>query len=301
MGNEHAHRCRSSATLKIENLIPIAQLLTSTTSSTVGYLMARSKPKLAASHQRSWMWGRHAVTETLAAARWPILELLLAEDAEDSLKQLILAEADDRGIKLQIATAARIQQLTASSDHQGIAARMAEFPYGDFPALARLVQSLTDNRTELDRPPLVLICDRIQDAHNFGAILRCCDGVAVDAIVIADTMQAMVTPHVARSSVGAVNHLRIFRVPDLIETVQLLKSKGLAVVAASEKSAVDHWNCQLRQPIALIVGNEANGVDHRLLQQCVLTMRIPMLGRIESLNAAVAAGILLYEIRRQLV
>ena len=279
----------------------VPTVFASNASANMGYFMSRSKPKLAASHQRSWMWGRHAVTETLSAARWPILELLLAEDAEDCFRQKMVTEANERGIRLQILTAARIRQLTATSDHQGIAARMAEFPYGDVAALSKLVQSLTTNPAESARPPLLVICDRIQDAHNFGAILRCCDGVAVDAVVIADSMQAMVTPHVARSSAGAVNHVRLFRVPDLFEAAQMLNSAGITVVAASEKSKADHWNCNLRQPIALVVGNEATGVDQRLLDQCILTMRIPMLGRIESLNAAVAAGILLYEIRRQLV
>ena len=263
--------------------------------------MSRSRSKLAASHQRSWLWGRHVVQETLSAARWPILELLLAEEADGCLKQAMLSEADDRGIRIKIESSARIHQLTGAADHQGLAARMAEYQCGDTKELAQFVNTRMSSLQLSERPPLIVVCDRLQDSHNFGAILRCCDGVAADAVVIGQSEQASVTPHVARSSMGAVNNVNLFRIPDLISGVQMLKTAGVSVAAASEKSSTDFWSFDLKRPIALIIGSEAFGISDQLLDECDMKLRIPMFGRIESLNAAVAAGILLYEIRRQLV
>ena len=148
-------------------------------------------------------------------------------------------------------------------------------------------------------PPLFLVCDRIQDAHNFGAILRSCDAMKLDGIVVGDRYQSTITPHVARSSAGAVNHLRIFRVPLLTEAVVTLKQTGFQIIAASEKSATTIWDVNLTTPTVVLIGSETAGVALELLSLCDSHVAIPMLGGVNSLNAAVAAGIVLYECRRQ--
>lgn len=253
---------------------------------------------MAGSHQRSWMWGRHAVNECLQADRWPVLELMLADDLPfEELKHLTQL-ASQRNFKLETAPAARLTQLCGSAEHQGFIARMAEFPAGDSAAWhAFLTQTLNSETSAL--PPLFVICERIQDAHNFGAILRSCDGVGAAAVVVESTHQAAVTPHVARSSAGAVNYLNLYRADDLVHAVGSLQELGVRVVAANEKSQVSVWQADLSGPIALIVGSEAYGIRPELLQLCNAQIAIPMQGSVRSLNAAVAAGILLYEIRRQ--
>jgi 23S rRNA (guanosine2251-2'-O)-methyltransferase len=143
------------------------------------------------------------------------------------------------------------------------------------------------------------VCDRLQDAHNFGAILRCCDASQVDGVIIGERAQVSVTPHVARASSGAVNHLSIYRVPVLLEALRELKTHGVNVLAASEKSDSLLWTCDMRGPQAMIVGSEATGIAPELLAEANSPVAIPMLGGVESLNAAVAAGIVLYECRRQ--
>ncbi len=173
---------------------------------------------------------------------------------------------------------------------------MGPYPYADMEALRAMCSAEMQSSA---LPPLVVICDRIQDTFNFGAILRCCDAMKVTAVVIGSTEQAGVTPQVPRSSAGAVNHVPVALADSLTEAVTSLRQEGFIVAAASEKSEAASWDLDLKHPSALIVGSEATGVAAELLDLCDLRLRIPMLGKVESLNAAVAAGILLYEFRRQ--
>lgn len=263
----------------------------------------RNSRRLAASHQRSWLWGRHAVLETLRGGRWALDELLLDEELPLEHLAEVVQLAEPLGVFPQAVTSDRLTQLCQTDDHQGFLARMGEFPYEDAIALSNLASSaspLESNDTpEPKIPPLFVVCDRIQDAHNFGAILRCCDAVRAQGVVIGEHSQAMVTPHVARSSSGAANHQRIFRVPQLTGAVQLLKDAQYQIIAATEKSDTTLWNAELNGPTAVLFGSEAFGIAAELLELCDNRISIPMLGQVNSLNAAVAAGIVLYECRRQ--
>jgi 23S rRNA (guanosine2251-2'-O)-methyltransferase len=254
----------------------------------------RAKNKFSGNHQRSWLWGHYAVLETLATGVWPVYEIVSNANAFKQSCE-VLAAKHAAGIPLEIVDNDRLQQLTGSSEHQGLAVRLGPFPYQSLDSLSTRLQLSPPS----DNVPLVVICDRLQDAFNFGAILRCCDGVNVMAVIIGDYAQADVTPHVVRSSSGAVNHLSIVKVSSLIETVQRLKQLGFQIVAADANTDTGLWSAKLTQPTALIIGSEATGVQSELLAACDQRLWIPMQGRVRSLNAAVAAGILLYEIRRQ--
>ena len=250
---------------------------------------------LAASHQRSWLWGRHAVLEALTAGRWPVLELLAAEELVTADQQQVQALAAQRGLALQTVPAARLQQLCHQPDHQGLLARMAPFPCGDQQALISAARTAAQH----GRSGLFVLCDRLQDPHNFGAVLRCCDAVAADGIIVGQSGQAAVTPHVARASSGAVNHLQLYEVPSLTDSLQALQQLHYTAVAASEKAQHCLWDAPLTGPLVLVIGSEAVGISNQLLQLCDIHTAIPMQGQVGSLNAAVAAGILLYECRRQ--
>ncbi|HRA88247.1 MAG TPA: 23S rRNA (guanosine(2251)-2'-O)-methyltransferase RlmB [Planctomycetaceae bacterium] len=266
----------------------------------------RSSRRLTASHQRSWLWGRHAVLETLRAGRWPIDELLVDEELPPDNIVEIGQLAEPLSVFPQLVTLERLTQLCQTDEHQGFLARMGEFPYEDLNALGNAARSTLLPVSSGETPqnpanasPLFLICDSIQDAHNFGAILRCCDAVRADGVIIGERSQALVTPHVARASSGAANHQHIFRVPELTAAVQILKDAQFQIVAATEKSDAILWTADLSGPTAFIVGSEAFGIATELLEICDSRVSIPMLGQVDSLNAAVAAGIVLYECRRQ--
>ncbi|MCA9085396.1 MAG: 23S rRNA (guanosine(2251)-2'-O)-methyltransferase RlmB [Planctomycetaceae bacterium] len=250
------------------------------------------RKQLDVSHQKNWLTGRYAVMEALRAGRWLPDELYAVDDLPEELQSQLNQLHRNHPCPLHIVSHERLTQLCHSSHHQGIAARMRPYPYYPEIDLPRLIQSASS-------PPLLLLCDRIQDTFNLGAILRCCDAMSVTAVVIGHRDQAGVTPQVARSSSGAVNHVPIIRSDNLNTFVESLQKQQFLIAAASEKSPEDCWSQPLNAPLALIIGSEAHGVDDQLLQQCDLRLRIPMLGNVESLNAAVATGILLYEIRRQ--
>jgi 23S rRNA (guanosine2251-2'-O)-methyltransferase len=253
--------------------------------------------QLTASHQRNWLVGRYAVQETMKAGRWPVTELYVSSQLPQPEWNDIVTLAEEVDCIPQTVDEDRLTQLCGSSHHQGMAARMGEFPYLSWPQLIQQTEQRTADPSQL--PSLIVLCDRIQDAFNFGAILRCCDAMAVDAVVIGSAEQAVVTPHVARSSSGAVNHLQIARIDSLVEAAQHFKAQGYHLMAATEKGAMAPASADLVRPGVLMIGSEARGLSEQLLDLSDVRLAIPMLGQVESLNAAVAAGILLYEIRRQ--
>jgi 23S rRNA (guanosine2251-2'-O)-methyltransferase len=267
----------------------------------------KSKKRLfSGNHQRSWLWGYHAVTETLLTESWPVIEIFANRQAYDQSAELLDAKRQS-GIPIEIVPSARLEELARSKDHQGLVIRLGQFPYRSMETFAGIVKEsfaayLVDRSTRTDSPaacPLVVICDSIQDSFNFGAILRSCDGVGVLGVIVGERGQAEVTPHVVRSSSGAVSHVPIVRAVDLIDATLRMQRLGFQLVAADANTKTGIWDADLSGPTALVIGSEAKGISPELLAICDRKLCIPMHGKVTSLNAAVAAGILLYEIRRQ--
>jgi 23S rRNA (guanosine2251-2'-O)-methyltransferase len=259
----------------------------------------KKKGDFSGNHQRGWMWGHHAVAETLASGTWPVSEVYANQKAFDEFSELLTIEQKS-GVSFELVSSDRLEQLCGSSEHQGLVARMGAFPYQTFESFTKQLCRRSSGEKSAALPvTLVVICDRLQDAFNFGSVLRCCDGANVEAVIVGDHSQAEVTPHVARSSSGAVNHLAIVQVSDLVATAMALKELGLRLVAADANTETNVWSAQLTEPTALIIGSEAKGVCTELLEICDQRLCIPMQGKVSSLNVAVAAGIFLYEIRRQ--
>ncbi len=263
---------------------------------------SQEKPSrsLAASHQRSWLWGRHAVTETLTAGLWPVAELLVDEQVSAAIINHLESLTSRKNLQIQRVSSRRLTELCHAEDHQGLLARMGEFPFRTHQDLClRLREKATEPSGKPSLPPLFVVCDRIQDSHNFGAILRCCDAIHADGVVIGERSQVSVTPHVARASSGAVNHLNLYRVANLANALRDMKTDGLKLLAASEKSTQQLWQVDAKGAVAVVIGSEATGIAPELLAECDVQLAIPMFGGVGSLNAAVAAGIVLYECRRQ--
>ncbi len=249
-------------------------------------------------HQRGWLWGHHAVSETLATNFWPVLEIFVSQQASVKFATL-LSRKRSEGIPIEIVSPSRLEQLSRSTEHQGLVVRLGKYPYQSMDILQGLVDKSFAQATAGILRPLVVICDRIQDAFNFGAILRCCDGAGVAGVIVGVFSQAEVTPHVARSSSGAVNYTPIIQVNDLMIAAQTVQRLGITLVAADANTDTSVWNSPLSGDCALVVGSEATGVAPELLAICDQRVCIPMQGQVTSLNVAVATGILLYEIRRQ--
>lgn len=267
--------------------------------------------RFSGNHQKSWLWGRHVVEDTLRSGRWPVVDLLLTEAVSRELVEL-LSQSTSRGVIHQVVSVQRLEELARTTDHQGLIARMGPFPHpsasewdallsgaGRAPGQDLLGEPTLAAAKPAERSGLFVLCDRIQDAFNFGAILRSCDATQVSAVVIGQHEQVGVTSQVARSSAGAVNHVPIHRTGDLAAIVSQLRANGSTIVAASEKATLPMWQANLSRPATLLIGSESHGLSPALIDACDLQVSIPMLGNGTSLNAAVAAGVLLYEIRRQ--
>lgn len=241
------------------------------------------------SHNRQWIGGRHAVVEALRAGRWLPLEVAcLANPGDESLTEP-LALARSLGLPVQRVSAAELHRLCRSEEHQGLAMRLPEYPYV---ALGDLVSSAP-------RPTALLLLDRIQDSHNFGAILRSAEVFGFDGVIVGAKGQSPVNAQVVRSSAGAIHHLAVARVERLEEAAGAVKQAGCRLYAATPDDAVSLPTVDLSRPSAILVGNEADGISAELLALCDARVRIPQYGATGSLNAAVSAGILCYELRRQ--
>jgi 23S rRNA (guanosine2251-2'-O)-methyltransferase len=250
----------------------------------------KRRRKFLGSHQRAWIWGRYPVLETLKAGKWKPYELMIAEGVTGRPR----AEVDELAgrMKIEVTTVVwdALNEVCGTAEHQGYAARMPEFEYADFDEVIDKFGPTT----------LIGILDSIQDPFNFGAILRSADAMGFDAIFIPSRGQTGVTSQVVRSSAGAACHIPIVRLEDFIEVVAGLSLReGFQVVAASEKEGVSPSEIDFRRPTAIVIGNEGTGIRADILKYCPLRASIPQFGHVGSLNAAVSAGILFYEARRQ--
>ena len=247
------------------------------------------KPLLG-SHQRSWIWGRNVVVETLRAGLWLPYEVRIASDALTASELASLAET--RGIRVVHESPLRLAQLCGANDHQGVIAKMPPFPYGQPP---QIIADGFANATD----PIFVLTDHIHDAYNFGAIVRNSECFGAAGLFIPRERQVGVTSQVVRSSAGAVNAVPIARVDDLLAFSDEVRRHGIRLVAASEHASLSLASADLSGAIAVVIGNEGKGIDPSLLARCDTAVAIPLSGRIGSLNAAVAAGVILYEASRQ--
>jgi len=255
------------------------------------------KPKLMGNHQRSWIWGRHAVLEAVRSERWFPLEVRASHEIDADIRQELtdwqktrneLGDAEHPSI-LEFEDSSRLTDLCHQSDHQGLIARMPEYPY----------LSVDDMLGNLSENTFLLILDGIQDAFNFGACLRCAEVFGVDAVLIGTKGQTGVNSQVVRSSAGAIHHVPIARAENLTASLAKLRAAGVAIVAATEKADSMLPEAQLKNAIAVLVGNEGIGIAAERLEFASCRVSIPQQGVVQSLNAAVATGIVLYEAVRQ--
>lgn len=260
--------------------------------------MSQRKPTLDGSrnplgtHQSSWIWGRHLVTDTLHSQVWPILELLLADDLPHAESAPIRDFAAASKIQVDTVNRRQLESRCRGEDHQGYAAKMAAYPYCD----ESEVWSDPDSHQE---SPLYVILDQIQDPFNFGTMLRSAEIFGICGVLIENERQVGVTSQVARSSVGAVNRLRIVRVSDLPQFLSKFAERNIPIVGASEKASQPVDEFDFRRPAAIVIGNESRGLRPSIAAACTSFVRIPQLGATNSLNASAALAITLYEARRQ--
>jgi len=235
--------------------------------------------------------------ELLRSGR-PVDRLWVAEGAQ-GLGPL-LALASSQGIPVQRVSRDVLGRLCGSGRHQGVAARAAVVP---LVSLDELLETTTGGEPQAPGDgalaPLLVVLDHLTDPQNVGALLRTAEAVGATGVVMAARRSAPVSPAVAKASAGAVHHLRISRVSSVAEALERIKEAGFWVVGADASAERSLWEVDLRGPLAVVVGAEGRGMAPLVRRRCDLLVRIPMWGKVSSLNASVAGALVLYEVRRQ--
>ena len=235
------------------------------------------------------LYGRNPVLEALRAAR-PARKLVIAEGVRDDTR---LTEIRDRAralaIPVESAPRRRLDDIAHTEHHQGVA--------GYFHARPPLrLETLIDQARD---PALMLVLDGIQDPQNLGAIARTAEACGVDAIVLARRRAASVTPAAAKASAGATEHVPLTTVANLAQALDKIAEARIWRVALDAGARMRYDQFNYRQPVALVVGAEGEGVRPLTRRHCDATVSLPMTGRVESLNAGASAAVLLYEVLRQ--
>lgn len=238
-----------------------------------------------------YLAGKHPVLEALRSGR-ALNKIWLSNQAQRSLVQPILEEAKDRGVVVQFADKKKLDQLAPNVQHQGVVAQAAAVSYAE-------VDDLLARARELGEAPLLVLLDEVEDPHNLGSILRTADCTGVHGVIVPKRRSASLTAVVAKTSAGAVEYVPVARVANLAQTIDKLKEEGVWIAGADVAAEQDVFKANLTGPLAIIIGSEGKGISRLVKEKCDFLIKLPMAGKINSLNASVAAGVILYESVRQ--
>ena len=239
------------------------------------------------------IYGKNPVIEILSDPVSGIEEVIFIKDGNKDNNAQALKLAKQRGVKLSYLPREALSRLSGTSSHQGIVAKVRDFNYSDI----KEIQMLASKKGER---LLLIILDHLEDPQNLGAIVRTADFLGAHGVVIPKDRAVHVTPAVVKASSGAVNHVLISRVVNLTRVIKDLKREGVWIVGADAPSkhsvfAQDYKGLDL----ALVIGSEGRGLTKSVRDSCDFLVSIPSSGKVSSLNASVAAGMMLYEIVRQ--
>ena len=235
--------------------------------------------------------GRNAVTEALRAGRG-INKLLLAEGDKEGAVSEILALAKERGIVTQFVERSKIEAIAGGLRHQGVLAYAAPVAYADLEDILKAAE-------EKGEDPFLLLLDELEDPHNLGALLRTADATGVHGVLIPKRRSVPLTATVAKTSAGAIEYVPVARIGNIAQTLKALKDKGFWVAGADMDGTQNYYEADLTGPLVLVVGSEGKGMGRLTKEACDFIVKMPMTGRINSLNASVAGSILMYESMRQ--
>ena len=236
--------------------------------------------------------GRNPVIEYLRHRARYVEKIWIAKGSMDSRIRHIITEAQQVGVPVKRCARRELDRLERSVPHQGVIALVNLTRYSDLPSILTKIQS---NKSDA----LLVMLDGVQDPRNLGAILRTADAANADAVLIPKNRAVGITPAVHKASAGASEHVPIARVTNIAQTIDTLKKAGIWVIGSAGDASCSYTDANFRVPLCLVLGSEGEGIRRLVKQKCDDLVRLPMLGKIESLNVSVAAGILLYEVLRQ--
>jgi 23S rRNA (guanosine2251-2'-O)-methyltransferase len=236
------------------------------------------------------IYGTRAVLEAIAAGK-QIEKVMIQTGLNNELIRELLNKAKAHQVPVSFVPQEKLKRMS-SKNHQGVLCLLSAVSFAS-------LENVIHKAFSEGRDPVLLILDRVTDVRNFGAIARTAECAGVDAIVIGEKGNAPITSDAMKTSAGALNYLPVCREKDLKKTLHLLRESGIRVIACTEKTEHSLYNCALNGPVALILGSEEDGISDNLLRDADELARIPMQGKIGSLNVSVAAGVAIYEVIRQ--
>ncbi len=234
--------------------------------------------------------GRNPVLEAVRSGR-EIDRLLIAHGISGGSVTAIIAKCKAKGVLIKEISPQKLDYYCGGANHQGVAVMLASQEYSTVDD----IMSLADSRNE---KPFIIICDGLEDPHNLGAVIRTAEATGVHGVIIPERRSASLNATVAKAACGALEYVPVARVTNIASTIDMLKERGVWVFGA-DMDGEDYTKTDFDVPCAIVIGNEGKGIGTLTAKKCDKIISLPMLGKINSLNASVAAGILMYEAVRK--
>lgn len=231
--------------------------------------------------------GRNSVLEAVRSGR-EIDRLLIAHGVSGGSVAAIIAKCSQRGILIKEVSPQKLDYYCGGANHQGVAVMFASQVYST-------VEEILSWAEEKNEKPFIIICDELEDPHNLGAIIRTAEACSVHGIIIPKRRSASLNATVAKSASGALEYMKVARVTNIPNTIDELKEKGVWVFGA-DMNGNDYTTLDYNIPCAIVIGNEGKGIGKLVAKKCDAIISLPMFGKINSLNASVAAGVLMYQV-----
>ena len=238
------------------------------------------------------IYGFHPVFEAFKAARRKIFNVQIAGDKPSERLEKVAALAASFKVDVNLIKTSRLNQLAGTVEHQGVGATVSLFPLADIGYIVDKCGSDHQNQ-------LMVLLDSVLDPQNLGAIIRSAVGVGVNAVVIPKNRSASPTPAVSKASAGALEHVNMAKVTNMVTAIKMLKAKGIWIFGLDRAADVSLYSADLAGPVAVVIGGEEKGIRPLVKQQCDCLDSIPQIGPVNSLNASAAAAVVMYEILRQ--
>ncbi|MBE7066008.1 MAG: 23S rRNA (guanosine(2251)-2'-O)-methyltransferase RlmB [Ruminococcaceae bacterium] len=237
------------------------------------------------------LYGRNPVIEALKSGV-SVNKLLIAQGDNSGSMKVILSLARERQLVYQSVDKKKLDDICGHKNHQGVVMYISAGEYAD-------VSDILDRAREKNEPPFILILDEIQDPHNLGAMIRTAEACGVHGIIIPKRRSVQLTGAVAKASAGALAHMLIARVPNLPNVIDELKKDGVWIAGTDASGDTEFFKADFKGPIGIVIGSEGYGIGELVRKKCDYIITIPMVGKVSSLNASVAAGLVMYEIFKE--
>lgn len=235
--------------------------------------------------------GRNAVLELLEAQK-DINKIYIEKGEKQGSINKIIAMAKERKVLISEVDKTKLRQMSQTPNAQGVIAIVPPFEYCD-------IYDIMEYAKENNEEPFILILDEIEDPHNLGSIIRTAETAGVHGVIIPKRRAASVNSTVSKVSAGAVEHMKIARVNNIKDTINTLKKEGVWICGTDMDAKNYYYNQDLTGPLAIVIGSEGHGMTRLVKENCDFLIKIPMQGKITSLNASVSSGIVIYEARKQ--